>query len=233
VAALDVLLLDNHLLAVAKPAGIPVVPDASGDASLLELAKTWLKAELDKPGAVFLGVVHRLDRPVTGVVLFARTSKSAARLSAQFRSRAVRKTYLALLEGDVRGEEGEIEQWLVKDERANRVGVASSNAVGALRATTAWRVLARREGRTLVRFEPATGRPHQLRLAAAEGLGAPILGDLKYAAQRPLADRSVALHAWKLSLEHPTRRAPVDLLGPIPASAWWSEWKRDLERLDS
>jgi 23S rRNA pseudouridine1911/1915/1917 synthase len=230
VAALDVLLLDNHLLAVAKPAGMPVVPDASGDASLLELAKAWLKAELEKPGAVFLGVVHRLDRPVTGVVLFARTSKSAARLSAQFRSREVRKIYLALLEGEVRGDAGELEQWLVKDERANRVRVADSRAGGALRTATTWRVLARRSDKVLVHFEPSTGRPHQLRLAAAEGLGAPILGDLKYGALRPLADRSVALHAWKLSLEHPTRRGPVDLLSPLPRAAWWSEWRRELER---
>ena len=232
-AALDVLLLDNHLLALAKPAGVPVVPDSSGDASLLELAKAWLKDELSKPGAVFLGVVHRLDRPVTGVVLFARTSKSAARLSAQFRSRAVRKTYLALLERDVRGDSGEIEQWLVKDERANRVRVAAPHTDGALAAATEWRVLARRDGRTLVRFEPATGRPHQLRLAAAEGLGAPILGDLKYGAQRPLADRSVALHAWKLALEHPTRREAVDLMAPLPAVTWWSGWSRELDRSEA
>ena len=226
-AALEVLLFDNHLLAVAKPAGVPVVPDASGDESLLEIAKAWLRSELAKPGAVFLGVVHRLDRPVTGAVLFARTSKAAARLSEQFRSRAVRKTYLAVLEGEVADGAGEIVQWLVKDERANRVRAASSRSPDARQATTSWSVTERLRGRTLVRFEPATGRPHQLRVAAADGLGAPILGDLKYGAERALSDRSIALHAAHLAILHPTRRAPIEIRCPLPRAPWWSEWGRD------
>jgi 23S rRNA pseudouridine1911/1915/1917 synthase len=228
VTALEVLHLDNHLLAVAKPAGVPVVPDASGDASLLDVAKAWLKSELDKPGAVFLGVVHRLDRPVSGVVLFARTSKSAARLAEQFRSRSVRKAYLAVLEGDLAADAGELEQWLLKDERANRVRAVAARSEGAMRAATSWKVAARKQGRTLLLLEPQTGRPHQLRVAAAEGLGAPILGDLKYGASRALADASIALHAWRLSIEHPTRREPVQLGCPVPEVGWWSEWRTEL-----
>lgn len=224
VPALEVLHADNHLLAVAKPAGVPVVPDASGDESLLEMAKAWIKAERGKPGAVFVGVVHRLDRPVSGVVLFARTSKGAARLSVQFRARTVRKTYLALLEGDVRGEEGVIEHWLAKDERANRVRAVPAGSEHGMRARTHWSVCGRRNERTLVRLEPETGRPHQLRVAAAEGLGAPILGDLKYGASKPLADRSIALHAASLSLAHPTREHPLEVRCPCPSAPWWAEW---------
>ena len=224
VPALEVLHADNHLLAVAKPAGVPVVPDSSGDESLLELAKAWIKAELGKPGAVFLGVVHRLDRPVSGVVVFARTSKGAARLAEQFRERSVRKTYLAVLEGEVAADAGEVEQWLVKDERANRVRAARPDAPRAARSLTRWQVRARQRGTTLVCFEPATGRPHQLRVAAAEGLGAPILGDLKYGASRPLADRSIALHAASLALAHPTRAEVLELSCPLPRAPWWAEW---------
>lgn len=218
---LTVLHVDNHLLAVAKPAGLPVVPDASGDESLLELAKAWLKREFARPGAVYLGVVHRLDRPVSGVVLFARTSKAAARLSAQFRAGSVAKLYLAVAEGRVQGEGGELEQWLVKDERANRVRTAPSGAAGARRARTAWRVLERWDGRTLLELAPATGRPHQLRVAAALGLGRPLLGDLKYGASAPLPDRSVALHAWRLAVRHPTRAQAVELACPRPDAPWW------------
>lgn len=223
-SALEVLLVDNHLLAVAKPAGVPVVPDESGDASLLEQAKAWLKREFERPGQVFLGVVHRLDRPVSGVVLFARTSKAAARLSEQFRKHAVDKRYLAVCEGAPAGEAGELVQWLAKDEAANRVRVVAARGAGGRRALTRWRVLERAQGRALLELEPRTGRPHQLRVAAATGLGCPLLGDLKYGAARPLADRSVALHARRLEVLHPTRREPVALDCPPPRRPWWQGW---------
>lgn len=215
----EVLHADNHLLFTAKPAGLPTVPDESGDASLLEWAKQWVARDKRKPGAVFLGVVQRLDRPVSGVVLFARTSKAAARLSAQFRERTVAKRYLGIGEGRAPGSEGELVQWLVKDEHARRVAVHARAVAGALEAVTRWRVLAEREGRTLFAFEPLTGRPHQLRAAAA-GLGAPLLGDLKYGAPRPLPDRSVALHAASLRVAHPTLGAELEV-GCAPRGEAW------------
>jgi 23S rRNA pseudouridine1911/1915/1917 synthase len=214
-----VLRVDNHLLFLEKPAGMPTVPDESGDESLLDWAKAWVAREFAKPGAVFLGVVHRLDRPVSGVVLFARTSKAAARLSAQFRARTVRKRYLGVGLGEPAAREGLVEQWLVKDELARRVRPARRESPGAREARTRWRVLAVRGGRTLLCFEPLTGRPHQLRAAAAS-LGTPLLGDVKYGAKVPLADRSVALHALSLEVAHPTRGEPVGAHCAPTGEAW-------------
>jgi 23S rRNA pseudouridine1911/1915/1917 synthase len=218
---LEVLAADNHLLAVAKPAGMPVVPDESGDESLLELAKAWIKRERGKPGDVFLGVVHRLDRPVSGVVLFARTSKAASRLSEQFRSGAARKRYWGIAASRPREPEGELVQWLVKDEARNVVRDAGREVRGARRAVTRWRVAGERGGLVHLDLEPRTGRPHQLRVACAS-LGAPLLGDLKYGAERPLEDRSIALHAAELAVEHPTRREPFVVRAAPPRHEEWA-----------
>jgi 23S rRNA pseudouridine1911/1915/1917 synthase len=226
VSALQVLWADNHLLAVAKPAGMPVVPDASGDTSLLDAARAWVARELHKPGRAYLGVVHRLDRPVSGVVVFARTSKAAARLSEQFRRGVVEKLYWGVAEGEVRGEQGTLEQWLVKDAERKRVrAVAPGSERNAKHAVTEWRVLRRAPGATLLALRPRTGRPHQLRLAA-QSLGAPLAGDLKYGAREPLPDKSVALHAVELTLEHPTLHEPRTFRCEPPALRVW-----DLARL--
>ncbi|HEX9793497.1 MAG TPA: RluA family pseudouridine synthase [Planctomycetota bacterium] len=224
--SLAVLLHDNHLLAVAKPAGVPCVADASGDESLQERAKAWLKREHDKPGEVYLAVVHRLDRPVSGVVLFARTSKAAARLSDQWRRRAVAKGYLGVVEGVIQDDAGQVEQWLLKDPERNRVRAVPAPAAdgGAAQfARTRWQVRARRRGRTLLELEPLTGRSHQLRVACAS-LGHPLAGDLKYGASAPLADRSIALHACWLEFDHPTLRVAVRVEAPLPAGEPWGEF---------
>ena len=219
--ALRVLHCDNHVLAVAKPAGVPTVPDASGDESLLERAKAWVREEFGKPGEAFLGVVHRLDRPVSGVVVFARTSKAAARLSSSLREGRARKVYRAVGEGEPREEAGVMEQWLVKDEAKNRVKTASRTRAGAKRAVTRWKVIGRRKGRTLYEFEPATGRPHQLRACAA-ALGTPLVGDVKYGAKVPLPDGSIALHAVVLEVEHPTRKERMRFVDPVrEVPPWW------------
>jgi 23S rRNA pseudouridine1911/1915/1917 synthase len=219
--SLEVLYSDNHLLAVAKPAGLPVVPDESGDESLLERAKAWVKQELSKPGEAFLGVVHRLDRPVSGVVLFARTSKAAARLSEQFRTGAARKLYWGAAARAPREREGELVQWLVKDAERNLVVDAGRETRDAKRAVTRWRVAGEQAGLVHLDLAPRTGRPHQLRIACAS-LGCPLLGDLKYGAERPLEDRSIALHAAELVVEHPTRREPVVLRAEAPERDWWA-----------
>ncbi|TAH37322.1 MAG: RluA family pseudouridine synthase [Planctomycetota bacterium] len=218
---LEVLYHDNHLLVVNKPAGVPAVPDASGDAALLDAAKGWVKQRYEKPGDVFLGVVHRLDRPVSGVVVFARTSKAAARLSEAWRTRRVRKVYWGLVEGRPRQGQGsgELEQYLRKDERRNLVTAARSPREGKL-ARTRWRVLADLGGRSLLELEPLTGRPHQLRAACA-ALGCPLVGDLKYGARAPLPDASIALHARELEFPHPTQDEVVRIRAAPPESAWW------------
>ena len=220
---LEPLYADNHLLALAKPAGLPTVPDESGDESLLDLAKEWVRREKDKTGEVYLGVVHRLDRPVSGVVLFARTSKAASRLSEQFRERRACKLYWGVSQACPAEPRGVVEQFLVKDEARNRVRVAGEREPDAQRAITEWSVAGSEGGRVHLDLAPRTGRPHQLRVAAAS-LGAPLLGDLKYGAERRLPDQSIALHAVSLEIEHPTTKAKLALRCDPPAREWWA-WR--------
>jgi len=221
---LEVLHADNHLLVVSKPACLPTVPDESGDESLLDRAKAWVKRELDKPGDVFLGVVHRLDRPVSGVVVFARTSKAARRLTDAFRERRVEKLYRGVVGRVPEPERGVVEQWLLKDREKNRVRVVAPESEDSRRARTSWRVLETagegRGFRVLVELVPETGRPHQLRVALAS-LGAPLLGDLKYGAAAPLPDKSIALHAVELALPHPVGGEVLRFRTPPPTDEVW------------
>jgi 23S rRNA pseudouridine1911/1915/1917 synthase len=217
-----VLHCDNHVLALAKPAGVPVVPDESGDESLLDVGRRYVEETFAKPGRAFLAVVHRLDRPVSGVVVFGRTSKGADRLAAAFRERTAVKRYLGLVPTAPAERAGEVEQWLLKDERRNQVCEVAVGTPGARHAVTAWRVLApARDGAPAVLLlEPHTGRSHQLRLAC-RALGAPLLGDLRYGAREPLADRSIGLHAWQLDLPHPTQATTLMLAATPPALDVW------------
>ena len=210
----------NHVLCVAKPPGLPVVPDSSGDESLFDQVKAWIKVEYQKPGEVFLGVVHRLDRPVSGVVCFARTSKGAARLGESFRAKTAQKTYVARLSSPLRTSHpasGAVEHWLLKDSARNVVRVVPEGTAGAKLARSEYRIL---KDRTWVNLSPVTGRSHQLRVAMAS-LGSPLLGDLKYGATEPLADKSIALHAERLVLPHPTRDDLVDVTAPFPSNGVW------------
>ncbi|MFT5285394.1 MAG: 23S rRNA pseudouridine1911/1915/1917 synthase [Planctomycetota bacterium] len=220
VTALNVLHCDNHLLAVYKPAGLPIVPDESGDPSLFDIARDWIEAEFNKPGRAFLGVVHRLDRPVSGVVLFARTSKAANRLTSQFRERTVRKRYLGICQGLPSADEGRIEHWLIKNRSTNRVSVCAEGREGAKLAITSWRVLQREARTALLGLKPKTGRSHQLRVAAAS-MNVPLLGDLKYGARDPLPDKSIALHAESLEIEHPTLKERLTFRAQVPSGEWW------------
>lgn len=212
----EVLYLDNHLLAVAKPSGMLVQGDRTGDADLVTLAKTYLKDRFDKPGNVFVGLVHRLDRPTSGVVMLARTSKAAGRLSDQFRRRAVDKRYLAVVEGRV-APAGERVDGLVKQEGGG-VRLVPPDAPDAQRAALRWRTLASDGRQSLVEVELLTGRKHQIRAQLA-GLGAPILGDLRYGHATPFAGgRGLALHAHRLTIEHPTRSEPLTVRAAPPPS---------------
>lgn len=215
---MDVLYLDNHLLAVAKPPGLLVQGDATGDPDLLTRAKAYLKERFDKPGDVFVGLVHRLDRPTSGVVCLARTSKAASRLSDQFRRRVPEKRYLAVVRGALGGGPG----WTEHVVGIDKGGGGSVDVVApgdGQRSALRVRTVARAAGRSLLEVALLTGRKHQIRATLAH-LGAPVLGDFRYGDDAPFADgRGVALHALRLTLEHPTKREPVTFVAP-PPPAW-------------
>lgn len=206
-APLTILYEDNHCLAVDKPARLLTMGDATGEPTLLDAAKAYVKRKYDKPGAVFLGVVHRLDRPVSGVVLFARTSKAAARLSEQFRERSVEKVYRAIVAGTPPEREAVLQDWLWKDPGRNVTQVVREGTPGAQQAALAVKRLRTAGGRSLVEVRPVTGRSHQIRVQLASR-GWPILGDGKYGSTERL-DGAIALHAASLTFRHPTKGEPV------------------------
>jgi 23S rRNA pseudouridine1911/1915/1917 synthase len=214
---LEVLHCDNHLLVVHKPAGVLSQGDETGDPDLLSIARQWVKTTFDKPGEAFLGLVHRLDRPVSGVMVFARTSKAAARLSDQFRRHAADKRYLALVEGELEGS-GRRQDFLLKEDR--QVRIVDKSIPGGKLASLRWEALAAGGGRTLVRVVLETGRSHQIRVQLA-AMGSPIVGDLRYGAKTVLDGRNLALHAYALGLEHPTRKEAMQFVRRPPAS--WGE----------
>ena len=222
---LDILFEDNHCIAVAKPAGLLTQGVPAGIPTLEAMVKAYLKEKYQKPGNVYLGVPHRLDRPVSGVVLFARNSKAAQRLAEQFRDRQVTKIYWGIVEGSPEPSEGVWEDWLRKIADEARAEKAEPNAEGAKLAVMRYRALRRCALDTLVEFEPQTGRMHQIRLQAASR-GHPLLGDALYGSTRtfgPAAelprDRIIALHARSLTFLHPLSYKPMTLTAPLPA-AW-------------
>ncbi|MBC2743786.1 MAG: RNA pseudouridine synthase [Desulfosarcina sp.] len=199
-----VLYEDNHLLAVYKPSGLLVQGDRTGDGCLLDLGKQWLKERYHKPGKVFLAMVHRLDRPVAGVVLFARTSKAAGRLSKQFRERTVQKHYLAVVSGTVSSESGRLIHHIERHDRLSRVVPAPTDS--SQEARLRYTVLGTDRDKSLLRISLETGRRHQIRIQLAN-LGYPILGDLRYGADAPLHGRQIALLAHELKVDHPTKKS--------------------------
>ena len=220
--SLEILYEDNHLLVVAKPAGLLVQGDATSDPSLLDLGKDHRRKAGRKPGGVYLGLVHRLDRPVSGVVVLACTSKAAARLSQQFREGSATKTYLAVtqapgprpLEDQDTVASGLWEDFLLKDRSANRTICLSTSRQGARFACTRWRRLSATRTLLLLELSPLTGRSHQLRAQCAHR-GMPIYGDHKYGSRHHLHS-GIALHAHALEIDHPTRHVPLHFTCPPP-----------------
>lgn len=210
----NILFLDNHLIAVYKPFGILTQSDITGVPSLWDETRHWIKQKFNKPGNVFLGLVHRLDQPVAGVVLFARTSKSAARLSRQFRERTTRKVYLAAVEGRVDPPEGVLVHFIRK-EKTRKSTVFPRPTEGAKRAELSYRVIRLFPEHTLLEVELKTGRFHQIRSQLAF-LGYPIVGDVKYGASHPLPQKQIALFAWKLIFDHPVSKETITIESPDP-----------------
>ena len=198
----DVLYLDNHLLIVNKSPGFLAQADKTGDSDLLTLARDFLKKKFNRSGNVYLGLVHRLDRPVSGIMALARTTKAASRLSAQFRNNTPQKRYLALVEGNCSGQ-GTYIDYILKQNKKVRI-IAPSHPK-ALYAELAWRVVINRNHLSLLDIMLKTGRPHQIRVQLANA-GFPILGDLRYGAQKKFDRENIALHNYLLGLEHPVKK---------------------------
>lgn len=229
---LEIIHEDNHLLAVNKPAGMLTQGDETGDPSLVDLVREDLRVRYQKPGNVYVGLLHRLDRPVSGLVFLAKTSKAASRLSSQFREGRVEKVYWAIVEGSPAGDAGEWTDTLLKDEARNLVRVVPAGTRGGQEARLSFRVRERSgvgRNQSWLELRPITGRSHQLRVQLASR-GMPIVGDLKYGARARLqaldGGARIALHARSLSFTHPTRGEAVSLDATVPADWPSPGWSR-------
>jgi 23S rRNA pseudouridine1911/1915/1917 synthase len=211
---LEILYEDNHCLAIFKPSGAVSAHFQGQEETLDRAVKAYLKERYQKPGNVVLGVVHRLDRPVSGVLLFARTSKAAARLSEQFREGTVEKTYWAVVEGDLDKAAGSLEDWLLRDKTAGRVEVVEPRTRGARQALLHFQRRGGHGGLTWLEVRPQTGRTHQLRVQLAHH-GFPIYGDARYGSVHTFG-RAIALHARSLTFLHPVRYEPITLTAEVP-----------------
>lgn len=226
--SLSVLYEDNHLLAVVKPAGLLTQGDATGDVTLTDLCKAYLREKYNKPGEVFLGLVHRLDRPVSGAMMLARTGKAAARLSEQFRARTPEKIYHAVVEGCPVQAEAVVVHWIALGGGTRRKVTAHVHETpNTKRAELSYRVLGTEGGRSLLEIRLVSGVKHQIR-AQLSASGCPVVGDVKYDNRRPPhraisldGGHAIALHARRLTVEHPTKHEPVTVEAPYPSYWPW------------
>lgn len=218
--ALKVLYEDNHIIAVNKANGDIVQSDKTGDETLADEVKAYVKAKYNKPGDVFLGIVHRLDRPVSGVVLFARTSKALTRLNKMFAEKQIKKTYWAVTNERPPEVEAELHHFISKNEEKNRANVSVSQRSGYKEAILIYRVIAGTQNLTLLEVELKTGRHHQIRAQLAK-IGCPIRGDIKYGAKRSNENGSINLHARQIEFVHPVKDEKVVIIAPTPDDNVW------------
>jgi len=210
---------DNHLIVAIKPAGVLSQGDGGAGPDMLTILKSYIKVKYDKPGEVYLGLVHRLDRPVSGVMVFARTSKAASRLSEQIRSGRVEKIYRCVVSGVLKGS-GRLENYILKDPSRNMVTVSDTKRPGFKPAYLDYKAIETRNGLTLAEIRLGTGRPHQIRSQMSH-YGYPIIGDQKYGKEDKNA-KDVALQAFRLSFEHPVKRETISFEAPCPDCYPWS-----------
>lgn len=220
-----ILFEDNHLLAVNKPSGTLVQPDPDGNESLENLVKEFIKKRDDKPGNVFLGVIHRLDRPVSGIVLFAKSSKALTRMNQIFKDRKIEKTYFALVKNRPPEVKGNLEGYIRKDPKQNKSKWYSKPVEGAKSCKTEYLLLGSSDSWNLLKVLPHTGRHHQIRVHLAS-INCPIGGDLKYGSARSNKDGSLSLHAKSLKFEHPISKETLTLQCPNPKSGVWVYFKQ-------
>lgn len=223
---MDVVYEDNHLIIVNKSSSEIVQGDKTGDKPLAEMVKEYIKQKYHKPGNVFLGVVHRLDRPVSGLVVFARTSKALARLNEMFRTKEVHKTYWAIVGNCPPTEEGELVHWLVRNEKQNKSYAHDKEKPEAKKAILDYKLIGRSERYFLLEVDLKTGRHHQIRCQLAK-MGCPIKGDLKYGSPRSNPDGSICLHARRVRFVHPVSKQEIDVTAPVPEGNLWHSFQND------
>jgi 23S rRNA pseudouridine1911/1915/1917 synthase len=212
---------DNHLIIVHKSASEIVQGDKTGDTPLAETVKAYLKEKYQKPGNVFIGVTHRLDRPVSGLVVFAKTSKALTRLNEMFRTSEVKKTYWAIVKQCPPQMEGELVHYLVRNEKQNKSYAYDREVPNSKKAILHYRVIGHSENYFLLEVDLKTGRHHQIRCQLAK-MGCPIKGDLKYGAPRSNPDGSICLHSRRVQFTHPVSKVHIDVTAPVPEGNLWN-----------
>lgn len=217
---MQVIYEDNHLIAVNKNCHEIVQGDKTGDIPLSEMVKDWLKKKYNKPGNVFAGVTHRLDRPVTGIVLFAKTSKALSRMNDLFRSGEIKKTYWAIVKNRPPEESGELIHWLIKNEKQNKSTAYNHEKKHTKKAILQYQLITYSTNYNLLSVNLQTGRHHQIRCQLAK-IGCPIKGDLKYGADRSNPDGGISLHAREISFIHPISKQPIHIEAPTPDDNLW------------
>lgn len=220
---MTVLYEDNHIIIINKVAGEIVQGDKTGDKSLCDTMKQYIKEKYAKPGNVFIGLPHRLDRPVSGIVVFAKTSKALERLNNMFRDGNVKKIYWAITKGKPLPAEGEISSWILRNEKMNKSFSYKKEVNGSKHALLYYRHIASSQNYNLIEVELKTGRHHQIRCQLAS-IGCPIKGDLKYGAQRSNPDGSISLHARYIEFIHPVSKELISVTAPLPADKLWQSF---------
>ncbi len=219
---LEIIYEDNHLLVVNKPAGILVHGDKTKDRALTDVVEDYIRYTYSKPGNVFVGLTHRLDRPVSGATVFAKTSKGLTRINKSFQQKEVKKTYLAITRSQPEEFTGRLEHYLLKDTEKNRVKLFDKQKKGSKKAILEYDLIASVNGFTLLKVNPLTGRSHQIR-AQLSKIGSIIIGDRKYGNHtRALEDYSIGLHCYKMELEHPTLKKPISFIAKLPKMPHWN-----------
>ena len=224
---LEVLFEDNHLIVVNKLPGQLVQGDKTGDAPLGDLVKEYIKVKYEKPGEVFLGVVHRIDRPVSGIVIFARTSKALARMNELFREKKIQKTYWAVVKNRPPSDQGTLIHYLIKDEARNKSKAYDKEIKNSQRSWLDYKVLGKSDNYFLLEINPHTGRHHQIRVQLST-MGCPIKGDIKYGFDRTNEDGSIHLHARSIQFIHPVKGEEIRLTASVPDEVIWNFFEKSI-----
>lgn len=221
--AIQVIYEDNHYLAAYKLPGMIAQEDITGDTPMGELIKSYLKIKYNKPGNVFVGLCHRLDRPVSGLILFAKTSKGLFRMNDLFKNREIQKTYIAIVREKPPKEEDKLVHWLVKDKDTNVTTAYDKDSKGGLKSELIYKLIAELDGYYVLQINPLTGRSHQIRAQLAK-IACPIVGDNKYGYKRGNRDRSICLHAYRLNFIHPIKNEPIQITAEVPEDEFWQKF---------